>query len=118
MTRNTVFLLSLIVSLTGCEPDHAVPDFGGQLPPGTWGGENVGVIVTASPAHVHVGCTNGTFLAPVTLRTARFEVEGSYVLRAFPVAVGPPLPARFTGTVSGNTMTFTVIVNDTVEKKT
>ncbi|MFP5356708.1 MAG: hypothetical protein ACLGIK_16475, partial [Gemmatimonadota bacterium] len=42
---------------------------------------------------------------------------GQYVLRAYPVLVGPPLPARFSGVVRGNLLTLSVAVDDTVEKK-
>lgn len=40
------------------------------------------------------------------------------MLRAFPVQMGPSLPAQLTGTITGNRLTFSVIVNDTVEDKT
>jgi hypothetical protein len=72
---------------------------------GTWGGENAGAMV-------------GDFRPPVALdQEGRFNVEGSYMLRAFPVAVGPSLPAVFTGIVNGDRLTISVAVNDTVEKK-
>ena len=88
------------------------------LTPGTWGGENAAAIVDDTIAHVHIGCTFGDFRPPVALdQEARFNVEGSYTLRAFPVAVGPSLPAVFAGVVNGNQLTISVAVNDTVEKK-
>ena len=88
------------------------------LAPGTWGGENAAAIVDDTIAHVHIGCTFGDFRPPVALdQEARFNVEGSYTLRAFPVAVGPSLPAVFTGVVNGNRLTISVAENDTVEKK-
>jgi hypothetical protein len=40
------------------------------------------------------------------------------VLRAYPVYVGPTLPAQFSGTVNGKTLTILVTVNDTVNKQT
>ena len=88
------------------------------LAPGTWGGENAAAIVGDTIAHVHIGCTFGDFRPPAALDlAARFNVEGSYTLRAFPVAVGPTLPAVFTGIVNGNQLTISVAVDDTVEKK-
>jgi hypothetical protein len=85
---------------------------------GTWGGENAGTIVGDTIVHVHIGCTFGDFRPPVALdQEGRFNVEGSYTLRAFPVAVGPSLPAVFSGVVNGNRLTISVAVNDTVEKK-
>jgi hypothetical protein len=47
----------------------------------------------------------------------RFTIDGSYVLRAFPVQVGPSLPAQFSGRVAGGTLSMAIAVNDTVERK-
>ena len=91
---------------------------GDALARGTWGGENAGAIVGDTIAHVHIGCTFGDFRSPVALdQEGRFTAEGSYTLRAFPIAIGPSLPAVFTGVVNGNRLTISVAVNDTVEKK-
>lgn len=85
---------------------------------GTWGGENAGAIVDDTIVHVHIGCTLGYFPFPTVVDDAgRFTIDGSYTLRAYPIAVGPPLPAVFTGVVSGTELTFSVAVDDTVEKK-
>ncbi len=98
--------------------DGVLPPRDDQLSIGTWGAVNAGVLVSDTVAHVHVGCTNGNFSGPVALDAAgRFNVAGSYILRAYPVAIGPPLPAQFAGTVQGNKLHLTVTVNDTVEKK-
>lgn len=102
-----------------CYLDNAVVTAGDKLSVGTWGGENAGVIVDDTIAHVHVGCTLGNFPAPVAIdENGRFNVTGSYVLRAYPVFVGPYHPAHFAGQISGNSLTLTVTVSDTVEKKT
>jgi hypothetical protein len=102
-----------------CYLDNAVVTAGGKLSVGTWGGENAGLIVNDTIAHVHVACTLGNFPAPVTVdENGRFNVSGSYVLRAYPVFVGPYHPAQFAGQINGNRLTLTVTVSDTVEKKT
>ena len=44
-------------------------------------------------------------------------VDGSYVLRAYPVQIGPSLPAQFSGRLIGRILTLAIAVNDTVEKK-
>lgn len=94
------------------------PGPGGMLTLGTWGGENSGVIATDSVTHVHVACTYGDMPGGITLdATGRFTVDGSYLLRAYPVAVGPTMPAQFSGHVEGNTLTLAIAVNDTVQKK-
>jgi hypothetical protein len=67
---------------------------------------------------VHINCTFGNFRVPVTVdERGRFSVAGTYVLRAYPVVVGPELPAQFSGEIDGSRLTLTVAVNDTVEKK-
>jgi hypothetical protein len=92
-----------------------VQSAGDHLAAGTWGGDNVGVIVSDTDMHVHVGCTYGDVSGRVSLdSTGHFSVSGSYLLRAYPVAVGPTMPARFAGSVSGSTVTLTVTVTDTV----
>jgi hypothetical protein len=115
-----LIILGAAALLSGCFSDNTVlPPDDQKLAVGTWGGDNAGVIVDDTVAHVHVGCTLGNFSGPVALDNAgRFSVTGEYLLRAYPIAVGPTLPAQFTGTVRGNKLTLTIAVNDTVEKKT
>jgi hypothetical protein len=113
-----VWFLLVAVLLTSCGDSPLLPPSNGQLSVGTWGGDNSGVIVTASAAHVHVGCTFGDMPGNISIDvTGRFTIDGSYVLRAYPVQVGPPLPAQFSGRVTGRTLTLAIAVNDTVEKK-
>ena len=77
------------------------------------------MIVSDTAMHLHIGCTYGDASGRIAIgSTGQFDVSGSYMLRAYPVAVGPSVPARFTGRLDGNTVTVTVTVNDTVEKKT
>jgi hypothetical protein len=93
-----------------------LPPFTNRLSPGTWGGDDAGVIVNDAVAHVHVGCTYGNFPAPVPLdQNGRFSVPGEYLLRAYPIAVGPTMPAQLAGVIVAGTLTLTVAVNDTVE---
>jgi hypothetical protein len=90
----------------------------GVVAAGTWGGENAGAVVTDTIAHIHIGCTFGDIKGRIALdANGRFTVDGSYVLRAYPVYVGPELPAQFSGVVSGKELTIAVAVNDTVQKK-
>ncbi len=93
-----------------------LPPFTNRLSPGTWGGDNAAVIVNDAVAHVHMGCTYGNFPAPVPLdQNGRFSVPGEYLLRAYPIAVGPTMPAQLAGVIVAGTLTLTVAVNDTVE---
>ena len=110
-------MAAVAVLSAGCPSDDPTsPD--GNLLTGTWGGDNVTLILEDADAHVHIGCTNGDFPAPLSVDDdGRVSVAGSYVLRAYPIQVGPSLPAQFAGVVDGRRLTFTVAVNDTVEKK-
>jgi len=118
--RPAVLLCAVAVLSGACSTQNpTVPAEGDTLALGTWGGDDAGVVVNETAAHVHIGCTLGNFPAPVTFESGgRFNVAGSYVLRAYPVQIGPELPAQFSGRVEGNRLTLTVAVNDTVQKAT
>jgi hypothetical protein len=108
----------LAAAAVGCGNESPSEFLETGLTEGTWGGDDVGLIVGEGLAHVHFGCTLGDFPLPLTLdEDNRFNVPGEYVLRAFPVAVGPPLPARLSRVVQGRRITLTVAVNDTVENR-
>ena len=68
----------------------------GNISLGTWGGDNAGMIVSDTAMHLHVGCTYGDVSGRIALAAnGSFDVPGSYMLRAYPVTVGPSVPARF-----------------------
>jgi hypothetical protein len=121
MNRVVLAVLAAGVTLgTGpCEGPSDLP-----LPPhnvvvGTWGGDNAGLIADDTSAHVHIACTFGNVMQGIEPgRDGHFDVPGSYVLRAYPIAVGPSLPARFQGTVTGKLLTLSVVVQDTVADTT
>ena len=109
-------LMATLVTLA-CGEDLLIPS-DGYLALGTWGGEGAGVIATDSVTHVHVGCTFGDVPGRIQLEPdGRFTISGSYVLQAYPVLVGPSLPAQFSGRVRGRTLSLAIAVNDTIEKK-
>lgn len=88
---------------------------GTALAEGTWGGDDAGALVSDTLVHVHFGCTNGDFPAPVVLDAdGRFSVSGEYHLHVYPVAIGPAMPAELAGVVRGKDLTMTVAVNDTI----
>jgi hypothetical protein len=86
-----------------------------QLPLGTFGGDSGGMIVGDTAMHLHIGCTFGDVSGRVPVdASGRFDVAGSYMLRAYPVTVGPAVPARFTGTIDGDRIVVTATIDDTV----
>jgi hypothetical protein len=112
-------LAAAAVLAVSCNGEGSFVSPGGNLILGTWGGDNAGLIATDSLTHVHIGCTYGDIVGIVALdANGSFVRDGSYLLRAYPIAVGPTMPARFSGRVLGRTLTLSIAVNDTVEKKT
>ena len=96
-----------------------VPPFDGSIPLGNWGGQNAAMIVSDTAMHVHIGCTYGDASGRVPVGSGgQFDVAGSYMLRAYPIAVGPTVPARFTGRLDGAKVTITATIDDTVQHQT
>jgi hypothetical protein len=92
-----------------------VPPADGLIPLGTWGGDSAAMIVSDTAMHLHISCTYGDVSGRIAVNADRsFDVAGSYTLRAYPIAVGPSVPARFVGRILGTTVTVSAIVNDTV----
>jgi len=106
-----------VVVVLGCSGATLSP-FNGELALGTWGGDAAGMIVSDTSMHLHVGCTNGDVSGRVAVSNGAFDVSGRYLLRAYPIAVGPTMPARFTGTVAGKIATITATIDDTVQHQT
>ncbi|HKS06337.1 MAG TPA: hypothetical protein VJR92_08505 [Gemmatimonadaceae bacterium] len=116
--RLTVLCIG-IAATAGCPDNALLPPPGDELALGSWGGLNAGAIVQDSAAHIHIGCTLGDIPGRVPLdENNEFDVSGSYLLRAYPVAVGPTMPAQFTGSVRGGRLTFVVTVTDTIANET
>ena len=98
-SRSVGLLLALALIL-GCSETPLPPD---QLPLGTWGGQDAGLVVTAQEVHVHLSCTKGDIAGRVPLdATGRFEVDGQHNVDAFPIDRGIYHPARYTGQVFGD----------------
>src|SRR5690349_12658241 len=105
--------------LLGCSGTVAnLTPFSGELKVGTWGGDAAGMIVSDTSMHLQIGCTYGDISCRVAVTGGAYDVRGSYMLRAYPIAVGPTVPARFTGQVTGNVATITATIDDTVQHQT
>lgn len=118
IARHPLALTVAALLTASCDSDSVSPPDNDFISVGKWGGDFNGAIVTDTGMHVHVGCTYGDVIGRVALdNEGKFDVEGSYLLRAFPIVVGPTMPAQFVGTVRGSSMSLVVAVNDTVENK-
>jgi hypothetical protein len=107
------------VALLACAAAVPVVPADLRIPLGTYGGESGAMIVGDTAMHLHIGCTFGDVSGRVPVDAAgRFDVAGSYTLRAYPITVGQSVPARFTGTIDGNRVVITATIDDTVEHRT
>ena len=116
--RSGVVLAMLLAASAACSSSttSATLPADGLLPLGNWGGDSSAMIASDTATHLHIACTFGDVSGRIALDQAgRFDVAGSYMLRAYPIAVGPTVPARFVGRLSGSTLTVTVLVNDTTQ---
>ena len=113
------FVLVAGTLTVACSAAPTVCPVEGELPLGTWGGDSAGLIVSDTSVHLHVGCTFGDVSGRIHVNAdGTFDAEGSYMLHAFPVAVGPTDPARFTGKVVGATATILATIDDTAQHQT
>jgi hypothetical protein len=87
---------------------------------GGWGGDHVGLLLTATGGTLEYDCAHGTVDQPfVTDSAGRFQLAGTHTREH-----GGPIrgdekpdkhPARYTGAVDGDTMTLTVTLTDSNE---
>jgi hypothetical protein len=114
-----VAVACVVSSATCSSASSTLPAANGTLAAGTWGGDNAGMIVSDTLVHVHIGCTFGDVAGRIQVDArGQFDVAGSYLLRAYPIAVRPTLPAQFTGHLDGTIVTVMVAVDDTINKQT
>ena len=107
------------IAVAACSTSSSAVGLDGRLATGTWGGDSGGFVISDTSAHLHVGCTFGDVSGGIVVGSdGRFSVPARYMLRAYPIAIGPPLPAVLTGRFDGAVLTITATVNDTVEKRT
>lgn len=103
-------ILLMAAGILACDTGPAVPL---TEVAGTWGGDNAGLIVSDTVAHIHIGCTLGYARTPLRLNAdGRFETTGTYNVDAYPVDRGTIHPAAFTGQVKGNSLSLSVVLTD------
>ncbi len=104
----------IAVTLLACSDSVTSPK--GPVPLGAWGNAESGLgasllTVTGTGATLQQTCAHGTIAQPIVLdANGHFDVAGEYELTAGPTEL--PRPARYTGSVSGQTMTLTVTQTD------
>ena len=110
---------ALLVTQLACSAGTGPARPVGTLPLGAWGGDSAGMTVTDSGMHLQIACTYGDVSGPIPVAAdGSFDVTGSYMLHAYPIAVLPAVPAQFRGNTDGSNATITVIADDTVARQT
>jgi len=85
---------------------------------GSWGGEHIALVVSATGADLEYDCAFGTIDAPIDLRASgSFTATGTHTFEhGGPIREGEPPdthPAEYRGLIAGTIMTLTVTLTDT-----
>ena len=88
-----------------------------RIPIGNWGGQHINIKVTAKSATIEYDCAGGTIQGPLVVdRNGRFNLRGTHRMeRGGPVRADETpreVPATYTGSIRGNTMTLNLKVSD------
>lgn len=119
LTRNKLLVVVSVVLLTGfsvgSRPRKAL-----RVPTGSWGGVHIQMDVTQNSATINYDCASGTIDVPLTTDSrGRFSWRGTHKHEAGgPIRLGrlpKSLPAIFSGSVKGDTMTLTVKLSGTTD---
>jgi len=88
-----------------------------RIPTGNWGGQHINIKVTSQSATIEYDCATGVIQGPLAVdRNGNFKLRGTHRMeRGGPVRADETprdLPATYTGSIRGNTMTLNLKVSD------
>jgi hypothetical protein len=88
-----------------------------RIPTGNWGGQHINIKVTPQSATIEYDCATGVIQGPLVIdRNGNFNLHGTHRLeRGGPVRADETpkeLPATYTGSIRGNSMTLNLKVSD------
>ena len=107
---------ALVFAALSCGGSPAAPH-AGPLADGNWSGSGACVTV-ADSCNMIAGCGHGVFPRPTIRDDGTFDVDGTYRIEVGPVSIDPPPPAHFSGSISGSTLTLTVVPGGSISKAT
>jgi hypothetical protein len=92
----------------------------GPVPPGSWAGTHIGLVVSETGATIEYDCARGTIDQPLVAADGVFTTLGThYRGHGGPVREGEAPdshPARYDGKIDGNKMSLEVTLTDSGEK--
>ena len=117
---NGIFF-SLIAAFLLIAAGPCSTDLAGPIAPSEWGGEHVGLTVSATSGTLEYDCASGTIDQPIVAATnGSFIAQGTHTRgHGGPIMQGEipdRHPARYDGWTHGETMRLTVTLTDTGEK--
>jgi hypothetical protein len=88
-----------------------------RIPTGNWGGQHINIKVTPQSATIEYDCATGVIQGPLVIdRNGNFNLHGTHRMeRGGPVRADETpkeLPATYTGSIRGNSMTLNLKVSD------
>ena len=107
----------LLCTALSCGGNPSAPHQPGPLADSKWSGSGA-CLTVADTCTMIAGCGHGVFPRPVIRDDGTFDVDGTYRIEVGPVSIDPPPPAHFSGSISGSTITLTVIPSGSISKAT
>jgi len=94
-----------------------------RIAAGVWGGQHINIKVGANSATVEYDCANGVIDGPLVVDSdGNFKLHGIHRMeRGGPVRANEEagkIPATYTGSIKGNTMTLTLKLADSSDEET
>jgi len=113
-TRRTAVLIVVLLAVCSVVAETRKMQ---RIPTGNWGGQHINIKVTAQSATIEYDCASGLMRGPLVVdRNGNFKLHGTHRMeRGGPVRADETpreVPATYTGSVRGNTMTLNVKVAD------
>ena len=92
-----------------------------RIATGVWGGQHIQIKVGANSATIEYDCANGVIDGPLVVDSnGNFKLRGTHRMeRGGPVRADEEprkIPATYTGSIKGNTMTLTLKLADSDEE--
>ncbi len=117
---NGIFF-SLIAAFLLTAAGPCSTDVAGPITPSQWGGEHIGLTVSAAGATLEYDCASGTIDQPIVVgANGNFVAQGTHTRgHGGPSMVGEipdRHPARYDGWTDGETMKLSVTLTDTGQK--
>jgi hypothetical protein len=117
---NGIFLFVVAAILLSAAGPCAA-DLAGPIAPSEWGGDHVGLTVSATGGVLEYDCASGTIDQPIVAATnGNFVAQGTHTIgHGGPIMVGEipdRHPARYEGWTDGEKMTLGVTITDTGQK--